>query len=120
METKKVVKRKFNFYKFTTFVLVLVILIFGAYKSFDYYSNNKFEDGRVYGQTQAVDYIVNSLTEVGYVTITIDNQTINLVPAELAKQQTILEIMHYVEKEGFVSLYNNDTQVILVPYQESK
>jgi hypothetical protein len=121
MENKKIVRKRFNFYKFTTFILLFAILIFSAYKSFDYYSNNKFEQGREYGQAQAADYIVKSLEEVGYVTITIGNQTINLVPAEsiqLAREQTILEIMNYIKKEGFVSLYDNETEVILVPYQE--
>lgn len=121
MENKKIQKKKFNFYKFTTFILVILIALFGAYYMLGSYSNSKFNQGRLVGQNEAVDYIVTSLNTQGYVTLTIGNESLSLVPStslQQSREQTILEIMNYIKKEGYVTLYNNETELVLVPYQE--
>lgn len=121
MEDKKIRKKRFNFYKFTTFALVVLISLFVTYYAFGSYSNSKFNQGRLTGQNEAIDYIVNSLNTQGYVTLSINNQSFSLVPSislQQSREQTIIEIMQYIEKEGYVTLYNNDTELVLIPYQE--
>ena len=121
MEDRKTQKKRFNFYKFTTLILIIVILLFVTYYILGSYSNTKFNQGKLAGQNEAIDYIVTSLNTQGYVSLTINNQTLTLVPSALlqdTREKTILEILDYVKKEGYVTLYNNETQLILVPYQE--
>lgn len=113
-------KKSRNFYKLTTYLLLIVIIVVVTYYTFGVYSTTKFNEGVIYGQQLTGNYAVQTLNENGYLPLTLGNQTIALVPSQMlqvAKEETILEILSYVEENGYVSLFINETEVILVPYQ---
>ncbi|MDA3855255.1 MAG: hypothetical protein PF569_03280 [Candidatus Woesearchaeota archaeon] len=113
-------KKSKNFYKFTTYVLLIVIVVAIAFYSFGVHSTTKFNEGVIYGQQLTSDYAVQTLNQNGYLPLTLGNQTIALVPSQMlqvAKEETILEILTYVQENGYVSLFINETEVVLVPYQ---
>lgn len=111
-----------NLYKIATFVLLGLIVISVAFYFFVEYSNSKYTKGVLDGQENAVDIILKSIAKDGSININLpNNKSIILVPAQTvdyAKKATILQIMNTVSKDGYVSLYNNETELVLVPYQK--
>ncbi|MEM1535494.1 MAG: hypothetical protein QXE64_01490 [Candidatus Pacearchaeota archaeon] len=110
-----------NFYKITTFVLLAVILIGALVAGFLLYGSSRFKAG----QQNAFNAIVANVIANGAVSLQNESTTITLVPVQaidLARQQTILEIINLVQQQGYVSLYNNQsgnvTELILVPYSK--
>jgi hypothetical protein len=120
MDKKKL--KNMNYYKIATYVLLIIIVLIGAFYLLNYYSNVKMTQGAIYGQQTVSNAIFNELNEKGYVTFNLgENESLTLVPSiyvQNAKEQTILEIMDLIEKDGSVTLYNNDTELILVPYTQ--
>lgn len=117
-------KKEVNYYKYSTFALIAVLVIAASIFLFTTYAQTKFNDGASYGQQAAISTILNTVTENGAVTIGNNGGNITLVPLQLAQQaqqniqqQTIMTIMDSIEKEGYVSIYNNETEMILVQYQ---
>lgn len=118
--TKKESKN-LNYYKIATFVLVGIILLFGAIFLLNWYGSNNFQNGYFMGQQSVFSGMLANLEKDGYVSFGEGNMSITLVPAQMLqtqKEQTILEIMKQVETQGSVQLFNNQTELILVPYQE--
>jgi hypothetical protein len=118
---KQKIKQNNDIYKYITFTLVALIIIAGLFYAFTSYSSYRFTQGAIYGQQVTLQATLNSIEQNGYLSITNNNQTLNLVPAEsieLAKKQTIIEIMELVKENGYVNLYNNETEIILIEHKE--
>ncbi|MCA9497456.1 MAG: hypothetical protein KC589_11035 [Nanoarchaeota archaeon] len=72
-------------------------------------------------QNVVVASLISSVINTGKVDLVTNEGNITLVPSvymEQIKQNTILEILGIVRDKGFVSLYDNVSQVTLVPYVE--
>jgi hypothetical protein len=107
-----------NWYKVATFILVGVIVIFGIYYAISSYGNSKYESGVLDSQNQLVYYIVNSVAKNGFMTFALPEGNMTVVDSNAlayTQQQTIMTIMKEVDKNGYVVLYNNQTQLVLVP-----
>lgn len=119
---EKKTSKEINYYKISTYTLLLLILLFGLYMVFNYYSSSQYNKGYLAGQQFVFTGIAQNVEDVGYVSFGQNNQTnYTLVPVELLqtqKEQVILEIMNLVSEQGYVALYNNDTQMILIENYE--
>lgn len=115
------VKKELNYYKIATFVLGGIILLFGVIFLLNWYGAANYQSGYVVGQQAVFNGILANLEKEGYVSFGEGNTSITLVPAQMLqsqREQTILEIMKQVKEQGSVQLFNNESEVILVPYQE--
>ncbi len=108
-----------NYYKISTFVLTGIIIVAGLIAGFLLYGNSKLNQGK----QLAFSSIYETLNRTGNVMLTDGNITIVLVPIQaldLAKQQTILEIIDTVQKQGYITLFSNVsgnlTEIVLLPY----
>ena len=106
-----------NYYKYTTFgLLAILLLAFIAYE-IQFFGNQKYESGVVFGQQNAVGIILKTTAENDFVTIPVGESNVTLVPAPLvqsAQEQTILTIMETVKQDGYVILYDNETEMVLI------
>ena len=114
-------KKNVNYYKISTLVLVAVLVIVGGYFLYMSHVQNVASKNQALGQQQAADLILRNVAQKGQFTFQLtENKTLTLVTlndARKVRENTILEIFNYVEEEGSVTLYNNETQMTLVPYQ---
>lgn len=114
-------EKNLNYYKISTFVLGGIILLFGVIFLLNIYSNAQLEKGYIQGQQSVFNGILANIEAEGYVSFGEGNTSITLVPAQMLqmqREQTILEIMKQIEEQGSVQLFNNETELILVPYQK--
>ena len=119
---EKKVSKEVNYYKYATFALLVIIVVFGLFYAFGAYRESVYNKGFASGQMSAVGLMIDGINRDGAISFTDGNATLTLVPsAQLQKvrEGTILEIMNFVDKEGYVSLYNNETEVILMKYEPS-
>ena len=113
-------KKKVNYYKVATFVLVgiilLVLLGFGTSSVL----SGTYNDGIVAGQNNAVQILLNEVNEKGFVEIGLgDNKSIVLVPNGFGEQKIVDGIMSALNEKGYVQINNGENNsVVLVPYQE--
>lgn len=110
--------KKVNYYKYVTFVFIGLLLIFGLIYVFGAYRDSVYNEGFKNGQANTIGFVIDRVTTDGSVSFANEqNASLTLVPVQhlsLVREQTILEIMNYVETEGSVSLYNNETEMLLV------
>ena len=113
-EQKSPAKQRRNIYKLLFFLLVLVVLVCFLVLIFNNYSNKRF--------IQGVDYTVYSIFDIlekeGKVALNFNNKSVVLVSEDLIHLTTdnlIREIIETVEKQGHVYVYNNETELLLVP-----
>lgn len=112
-----------NYYKIGFFVFLGLILLSLLFLGGTYFANTQYERGVVDGQVSAIQVMYNNIASNGYVTLTIDNQNLTLVPAEsvgLAQENVITAILESVQTRGYVTIYNNQSQVVLVPQEETR
>jgi flagellar basal body-associated protein FliL len=114
-------KQNLNYYKITTMVLIAILVLVGVYFLYSIHISNVSQESQIYGQKQVINSMIQSVSQNGQVTFNLgENQSLTLVPVSAARQvreSTILEIFNYVEKEGAVTLYNNETELTLIPYE---
>lgn len=122
METKKQKTKNLNYYKIATYSLLTVVILISAFFLLNYYGNAKINQGAILAQQAIGNTIFAELNEKGYITFNLgENESLTLVPSayvQKAREETIIEIMDLVKKEGSITLYNNETQLILIPYEQ--
>lgn len=111
------IKKTKNIYKTlfltTIFIIIILLLVF----SFNYYSNKKFKQGMQF----TIYSIFEILEKEGKVSINLENKTATLVSEVMLSSivdELVNQIIETVETQGYVSIYNNETQLMLVPYQQ--
>lgn len=116
---KKIVDKKPNYYKYSTFVLLGLIIIslmfFGLVKM----NQNTYIKGVEFGQLNAVNIIVNEVNSKGSISINTSDSILTLVDSnliDLAKEETLLEIVQEIKTNGAVSIYNQEEDLILIEY----
>ena len=119
-EKVKKEKKKINFYKITTFILVglilLILLGFGATSIL----TGAYNDGIVDGQANAVNILLTEVNEKGFVEIGVgNNKSVILVPNGLGEQKLVGEIFSSLTENGYVQINTDENNsVVLVPYQK--
>ncbi|MFW6285715.1 MAG: hypothetical protein ACOC16_00930 [Nanoarchaeota archaeon] len=118
--TKNQKTEEINYYKITTFILVFFLVILCGYIFYSINIQNIATKNQEYGRQQTLNNIIANIEQNQQVTIHYNqNDSVTLIPISLAyqvREDTILEIIDYIEKEGVVSLYNNETKFTLIPY----
>lgn len=72
-------------------------------------------------QNVVISSLISSVLNEGKVDLITQQGNITLVPSILldrTKEDTILEILGIVREKGYVSLYDNESQITLIPYVE--
>lgn len=121
-EKVKKEKKKINFYKITTFILVglilLILLGFGATSIL----TGAYNDGIVDGQANAVNILLTEVNEKGFVEIGVgNNKSVILVPNGLGEQKLVGEIFSSLTENGYVQINTDENNsVVLVPYQKTE
>lgn len=113
-----------SFYKYSTYVLLAVIVIAGLVYLVNNYNDGIYNRGVADGQAQAVNFLLSSVINTGSAEIGVDeNTSVILVPlqtVEAAQVQVLTTVAQSAITEGFVSLtFGNDT-LILVPVDPSQ
>jgi hypothetical protein len=123
VKSTKIEKKKLNYYKIITFILVgiilLVLLGFGATSVL----SSAYNDGVVFGQQNTVNILLTEVNDKGYIEINLgENKTLALVPSSMiknAQEDLVNGILNSVNEKGYVQINNgNNNSVVLVPYQE--
>lgn len=120
-EHKEKKRSEKNIYKITTFALVGVILLAFLAYGIAVFGNYKYVEGIRAGQNDVVNYVLENSVSKGEVSFELgDNQSLVLVPMQYVRagqEQVILEIMKNVQEKGYITLYNNETEMVLVQYE---
>lgn len=113
-------KSQRNNYKIGFAVLLCVVVVGCLFLGFNYSTNKAFEKGVLEGENLVIEKIIYDINQDGQVKFVNDKgEELSLVPVNVAikvRENTILEIIDLVNKEGFVNLYTNESQLVLVPY----
>jgi hypothetical protein len=119
-------KQEKNFYKILSYALILIIVVLGAYLGIGYYGDTRYEQGYIDGSVQVNNFILSSLSQRGNLQVQVGNQSIVLVPSQMVQESlnrgyegAVMQIFEGINKNGYVSVHNNDTEVILVPYTQN-
>ncbi len=113
-----------NIYKVSTFVLLGLIVLVGIYFGMNSILNSKYEQGLSDGSIKTVNNILSGVVNQGYITFNLgENNTVTLVPAQqigVAQEQLIQTILTTIKTQGYIRVYNETHEVILVPAQSQQ
>jgi hypothetical protein len=118
VEKVKREKKRINFYKFTTFVLVgLILVVVLGFVGVSMLSS-AYDEGIVDGQQNAVSILLNEVNEKGFVDINLgENKSVVLVPRGLGEQNMVNGIISSINDNGYVEInLGINNSFILVPY----
>lgn len=121
MKSHKEEKKEKNIYKFTTYVLLILLVLVGVIFGFVTYGDSRFQAGVATGQLSTVQFIAANVANSGFVDINQGNQSLRLVPAQtigLAQQNVLGVIINQIEQTGFIVLDNKGEELILVQAPE--
>ena len=109
-----------NFYKYTTYVLLAIIVIVGLVYFITWYNQGIYTNGVVDGQNQAVNIILSNIINSGSAQIQLDaNTSVVLVPVQsvqAAQAQILTTVAQTAITDGFVTITIGEDEVVLVPY----
>jgi hypothetical protein len=94
-------------------ILILALLFYGVSS----YLSSTFNNGVQQGQINTFGALTQSVAQNGFVTLSTEEFNLTLVPQQsllLAQEQVILTIMNEVRSQGYVVLFDNETQMALV------
>ena len=113
-------KQETNYYKYATYVLVAIAIIFIIGYFLNSSMDKKFNEGVIEGQKNAVSFVLSEIVNEGAVTITIDsNNSVTLVPVQAinrAQQQIFADMFGFLVQDGYVTIRSGNNTVTLVPY----
>lgn len=110
-----------NYYKYATFLLVAILILFGLFTVWNSIMDSEFNNGVEKGQQNAIVFMLSEAVNKGYVTVSVsENQSVTLVPVQSvqnAQQNIISSIIGSVEEKGYVELnVGNNQSLVLLPY----
>lgn len=109
-----------NFYKLGFLGLLGILFLGLVVYGFTSYTDSRYQSGFLDGQNQTINVLLGTIANSGSVTIGLPEGSVTLVPSQaiqVSQEQVILEILNRINSEGFVTLFNEDTQVTLVQAQ---
>jgi len=119
-EKQKIKNKEKNYYKISTIILSILILIIGGYFLINNYSENKINEGIQKGEIITINNIISKINNEGSVSFIRGNSSLTLVPSEYVKisqENLITEIIKEVNNKGSVTLFNNkiNQTITLIP-----
>ena len=104
MQTKK---KQINVYKYTTIILLLVILSFGVLVILNNLISSEIQDAYNLGQEDAIEIVIQNIIQNGQVNIITPENNLTLIPIEeLSNFQDLLieSIISEIQMNGEVNL----------------
>ncbi len=114
-------KKKLNYYKIATFILVGIIVLVLLGFAGTSVLKGAYDEGIIFGQQNAVNVVLNEVNEKGFIEINLgDNQSVVLVPSSMiqqGQQELVTGIFTSISEKGFVQINTGDNNsLVLVPY----
>lgn len=112
-------KNNKNYYKYTTYILLGLILLTGVIFGYNIHSQTTYTKGVEFGQQNAVSIILNEISQDGFIDINTTNGTQRIVNAQLvqyAQEEVILQIIDEISQNGAVNIYSQEQNLTLVEY----
>ena len=108
---------KVNYYKYSTYALILVLILGGILYSHISIKNQAYERGIMFGQENAVTIILNEISSEGEITIETGSGNVTLIPLVSYTNGLIdytNSIIETAQEQGYVTLRTNEREVSLL------
>jgi hypothetical protein len=109
-----------NFYKFTTYTLIIFIFLGFLGYSLVQAQTQAFENGISFGQENAINIILKELSENEKLTLQTEQGNITLIPLSIHNKKLIEfnnNIITTANEQGFITLKSGLEQITLIKLQ---
>jgi hypothetical protein len=109
-----------NYYKYTTYILIIFIFLGFLGYSLIQSQTKAFENGIKFGQENAINIILKELSENEKITLQTQEGNITLIPLSIHNRELIefnQNIIETANQQGYVSLTSGLEQITLIKLQ---